>query len=209
MKIVGILPDKRKLIAVAILLGLILFFGGAKYYQLRLDAVRVENQVSVEQEAEESAENEPVKNEEEKLELLAVHVVGAVEKPGVYMLADDKRVNDAVQLALPTSKADLSQINMAAFLEDGKQIYVPAYGEKKVAVSAVQRIGENSSGLINLNTASPSELDRLPGIGPALAERIIAYREQYGLFDAIEDVTKVSGIGPSLLEKIRSKVTVR
>lgn len=203
------LPDKRKLIAVAILLGVILFFGGAKYYKMRLDTVRVETQVSIEQETSEPAEKEPVKNDEEELELLAVHVVGAVEKPGVYMLTRDKRINDAVQLAQPTAKADLSQINLAALLEDGKQIYVPGFGEKRTATTAVQRIGENNSGLINLNTASSSELDKLPGIGPALAERIIAYREQHGSFAAIEDITKVSGIGPALLEKIRNKITVR
>lgn len=212
----GMSLDRRKLIAVAILLGVILFFGGAKYYEMRLDTIRVETQPSIEQETEktegtEGTEGTEIANGEEPPELLTVHVVGAVEKPGVYILEEDKRINDAVQLAIPTDKADLTQINLAAFLEDGKQIYVPAKGEKRDSFVASYRLGEqnNSNTLINLNTAMSSELDSLPGIGPALAERIIAYREKNGPFGSIEDITKVSGIGPSLLEKIRNKVTVR
>lgn len=212
----GISLDRRKLIAVAIVLGVILFFGGAKYYEMRLDTIRVEIQPSSWQETEktegtEGTEGTETANGKEPPELLSVHVVGAVEKPGVYVLEKDKRINDAVQLASPTDKADLTQINLAAFLEDGKQIYVPAKGEKRESAAVSYRLGEqsNSSTLININTAGTSELDKLPGIGPALAARIIAYREKNGPFGSIEDITKVSGIGPSLLEKIRNKVTVR
>ncbi|PKM87915.1 MAG: competence protein ComEA [Firmicutes bacterium HGW-Firmicutes-12] len=199
------ITDRRQIIAISILLGVIFFFGGVKYYEMRLDKVEVITEFTVEQEKEIEAE----KTLEETPALFAVHVVGSVEKPGVYLLEENKRVNDAVKLAVPTDKADLTQLNLAVLLEDGKQIYVPAQGENTSPSEALVRLGQQSSGLVNINTAAVGELDTLPGIGPALAGRIIDYRKKNGAFSSIEDITKVSGIGPSLLENIRNMVTVR
>jgi competence protein ComEA len=198
------IKDRRQIIAVSILLGVIFFFGGIKYYEMRLDEVEIKTEFTLE--TEEELESERMK--EETPALYAVHVVGAVENPGVYLLEENKRVNDAVQLAVPTDKADLSQLNLAVPLEDGKQIYVPIEGEVRSYRETVERLGEQSDGLVNINKASARVLETLPGIGPALAGRIIDYREKHGLFSSIEEITKVSGIGPSLLEKIRNKVTV-
>lgn len=200
-------PDRKQIIALAILLGVILFFGGVKYYELRLDKIEIHSEVAPEQESEDMetgvAETAPAR-------LLTVHVVGAVEKPGVYTLEEGGRVDDAVKLAVPTEKADLTQINLAVPLEDGKQIYVPARGETPAASENLNRIGTQAkSGPVNINTASSAELETLSGIGPALAGRIIDYRTKNGPFAQTDDLTKVSGIGPAVLNKIRSKITVR
>jgi competence protein ComEA len=150
-----------------------------------------------------------------------VHVVGAVQEPGVYTLAQGARVGDLVELAKPSEEADLSQINLAGFLEDASQIHIPKKGEKAQVVtspsgsSGVSGTGAGQSagagqgkGLININQATQKELETLPGVGPAYAARIIAYRESKGAFAKVEDLTKVSGIGPATLEKLRPYVTV-
>ncbi len=184
-------------------LGILIFFGGARYYEMRLDSVRFEASLAVEEE-ETRVEQQA---EDEALKLVSVHVVGAVEKSGVFTLAENKRVNDAVELAGVLPTADLSQINLALPLEDGKQIYVPAKGEKAAARSTFAS-AKQGDGNININTAGASELDRLPGIGPALAQRIIDYREKNGAFGSINDITKVSGIGPAMFEKLKDKIRV-
>lgn len=175
--------------------GILLFYGGVEYQAHRLNTLNLETTLVIE-------EKEEVKEEEKTKPMLIIHVVGAVENPGVYTLEEGKRVNDAITLAIPTEKADVSLINLAALLQDGQQIYVPKKGEE-VSKTTTYKVG-----LININTAGVNELDTLSGIGPALAERIIEYREKHGPFKSIDELTKVSGIGPVLLEKIRSKVTI-
>jgi len=192
--------SRKAQVIVTVGFGIIIFFGGIKYQQTRLNIIEIGPAVISEQEQTTPEEREP--------ELLSVHVVGAVEKPGVYTLEKGKRINDAVELAVPLAKADLAQINLAAALQDGKQIYVPQKGEKAPSTATSQRIGTGTTGLININTAGSGELEKLSGIGPALAGRIIDYREKNGPFVSIEDITKVSGIGPAILEKIKGKVTV-
>jgi competence protein ComEA len=145
-------------------------------------------------------------------------VVGAVQAPGVYALEQGARVRDVVELAMPSEEADLSQINLAGFLEDASQIRIPKKGEKvEVITSLSGSTGSSGSGagqsqkgngLININRATQKELETLPGVGPAYAARIIEYRDSKGYFTKVEDLTKVSGIGPATLEKLRPHVTV-
>lgn len=192
------LPLRLKVLIMAAV-GALMIYGGFQY------SVRIgqDKNIVITGEAAPIMEPEEV---EELPKLFTVHVVGAVEKPGVYTLEEGKRLDDAVKMAVPTAKADLSLINLAAPLEDGKQIYVPKKGEK---VDVVRNLTPTaSSGKININTAGAAQLDKLPGIGPALAQRIIEYRESKGLFEKIEDITKVSGIGNAMFEKMKSKITV-
>ena len=130
--------------------------------------------------------------------LLAVHVSGAVAEPDVlYYLPEGSRVADALETAggaLP--EADLSRLNLAALLRDGQKIQVPLREEA----------GE--SGPLNLNLATAEELERLPGIGAALAGRIVSYREKYGPFAEVEDLLNVSGIGEKLLAAIEDQICV-
>lgn len=139
---------------------------------------------------------------------LIVDVAGAVQQPGVYEFAEGDRVIDAIERAggsLP--KADLSLLNLAAPLADGTQILVPKAGPPVVGVPGGTTPGA-SGGLININSASETELETLSGIGEVLAATIVEYRTQNGPFASVEDLMDVSGIGPATLDEIRDQVTV-
>src|SRR5919109_4348471 len=138
---------------------------------------------------------------------LIVDVAGAVKRPGVYEFAEGDRVIDAIERAggaLP--KADLSLLNLAAPLTDGTQILVPKTGPAAPGGTDGTTVpGGSTSGLINVNTASATELEALSGIGEVLAATIVEYRTQNGPFTAVDELLDVSGIGPATLEEIRDQ----
>jgi competence protein ComEA len=139
---------------------------------------------------------------------LIVDVAGAVHQPGVYEFAEGDRVIDAIERAggqMP--KADLSLLNLAAPLVDGTQILVPNAGPPGTVAPGGATDG-TAGGLMNINTASATELEELSGIGEVLAATIVEYRDQNGPFATVDDLMDVSGIGPATLEEIRDQVTV-
>jgi competence protein ComEA len=139
---------------------------------------------------------------------LIVDVAGAVRQPGVYEFVEGDRVIDAIERAGGSlAKADLSLLNLAAPLADGTQILVPKAGPPVAGVPGGVGTG-SSGGLINVNTASETELETLSGIGEVLAATIVEYRTQNGPFASVEDLMDVSGIGPATLDEIRDQVTV-
>ena len=138
---------------------------------------------------------------------LIVDVAGEVRKPGVYEFAEGQRVIDAVNEAGgPTGKADLSSLNLAAPLTDGTQVFVPS--SASAAGAQVGTGATGGTGLININTASATELETLSGIGEVLAAEIVSYRTENGPFASVDELDEVSGIGPATLEDIRDQVTV-
>lgn len=140
-----------------------------------------------------------------------VHVTGAVGAAGVYELPLGARVDDAIRVAGGlVGEADEAALNRAQVLVDAQQVYVPVVGEALPAAGAPGggAAGGGAPGLINVNTASAAQLEELPGVGPALAGRIIEWRESRGRFSSVEDLLDVPGIGPAILEKVRSQVTV-
>lgn len=145
---------------------------------------------------------------------VAVHIGGAVKSPGLYYLPADSRVADAIQIAGgTTSDADLDAINLASKVADGSKILVPSKVRRlneSTAEETLQSESSESSNTkkININTASAKELEELPGIGPALANRIVSYRETNGPFKSIEDLKKVSGIGEKRFEAIKDLIVV-
>jgi competence protein ComEA len=140
--------------------------------------------------------------------ILIVDVAGAVRQPGVYEFAEGDRVIDAIERAGGSvPKADLSLLNLAAPLVDGTQILVPKAGAV-ASGSPGGAPGTSTTGLININTASATELETLSGIGEVLAATIIEYRTQNGPFVSVEDLMDVSGIGPATLDELRDQVTV-
>ncbi|WP_255491558.1 ComEA family DNA-binding protein [Actinotalea sp. JY-7876] len=139
---------------------------------------------------------------------VVVHVVGQVAAPGLLELPAGSRVADAVDAAggaLPS--ADLTALNLAREVTDGEQVVVPAPGET-VAVPQGTGGGSSQPGPLDLNRADLAALDELPGIGPVLAERIVAWRDEHGPFTTVEELAEVPGIGPSLLADLRELVRV-
>ncbi|QTL48952.1 MULTISPECIES: helix-hairpin-helix domain-containing protein [Priestia] len=143
-----------------------------------------------------------------------VDIKGAVQKPGVYQLPKDARVKDALaQAGGATKEADLRQLNLASKLQDEMAVYIPAAGEEIPPSSPVSSISSsgtsNDQPLVNINTANTDELQTLNGIGPSKASAIVSYREENGLFQTVEDLGQVSGIGEKSLEKIKAQITVQ
>ena len=153
---------------------------------------------------------------------IAVHVIGAIPRPGLYEFSEGARVQDAIDAAGGLlASADSNALNLAALLEDGQQLDVPYEGGQDPETTtnsfdlpgSTEEPTDNSSDtsnteLVNINTASLEELDSLPGIGPTTAQKIIDYREENGPFSVIEDIENVSGIGPSTFENIKDLITV-
>ena len=136
---------------------------------------------------------------------VVVYVSGAVASPGVLTLPASSRVIDAITAAGgATPEADLESINLARILVDGEQIRVGVVGESPPSASA--GTGTAAQACVRLASATETELQTLPGIGPALAQRIISYRATHPRLTSVEELDDVPGIGPSLIEKIRPGV---
>lgn len=150
---------------------------------------------------------------------LRVFVNGQVVNTAVYELPPGSRVEDVLTAAGGfTDEANTAVVNLAQPLADGDQVYIPAVGEevslppvitaKSSTVSNEDLADTHSGGLININTATMEELDSLPGIGPSTAQKIIAHREEQGLFTSIEGIMDVSGIGEAKFGQIEALITV-
>lgn len=135
---------------------------------------------------------------------LYVHVSGAVDRPGLYRLDSGARVVDAVTAAGGfADDADRSAINLARPISDGEQLHIAVVGEAPETGAPVAGVGR-----VNLNTADAAALDTLPRVGPAIAERIIAWREANGRFTSVDDLLSVPGIGEKMLAGLKDLVTV-
>jgi competence protein ComEA len=178
----------------------------------------------------------PVRVERAAPSPVLVHVAGAVRRPGVYRLRAGARIDDAVARAGgPTARADLGAVNLAAKVEDGRQVVVPERPPRGGAAAgapppggagaAAGAPGAGTAGAggagggaaaggagpgvpLNLNTATLEQLQTLAGVGPATAQKILEYREQHGGFGTVEDLANVPGIGEKRLASLREQVTV-
>ena len=149
---------------------------------------------------------------------VVVHVIGAVAAPGVQRLPTGSRVIDAVEAAGGAAPdADLARVNLAAVLVDGQQVVVLRPGEAPPEVVAAAPATPGSpdaggaagaGGPVDINRASPTELEELPGVGPATAEAIVSHRDENGPFASVDDLLDVRGIGEAKLEQLRDRATV-
>ncbi len=156
-------------------------------------------------------EKESIKEQETKA-VFFVHVCGQVKNPGVYQLEEDARIYDAVQLAGGmTEEACEEAVNLAKKVTDGEQIWIPdrAEAEKMVSENGSLKEKQTESGLVDLNYATKEQLMTLTGIGEARAKDILAYREEHGGFQTIEDIMKVPGIKDAAFAKIKDEIVVR
>jgi competence protein ComEA len=146
-----------------------------------------------------------VRSERAVASKLFVHVVGAVRRPGLYRLREGSRVADAVVRAGGLARsADPALVNLAAPVGDGQQVVVPF---KVVAGQpGSQSAPAAPTGPVQLSTATPEQLDELPGIGPATAAKILQYRDEHGPFRSVDDLDAVPGIGPTRVEQLRELV---
>ena len=145
---------------------------------------------------------------------VVIDVKGQVMTPGVYTLPFDSRVLDAIQQAgglLPT--AEEKALNLAAKLVDEMVIYVPAIGETDGPIlptaSPTSKESQSSSSLVNINTADETTLTTLSGIGPSKAKAILTYRDENGLFQSIDEIKDVTGIGDQTFENLKDFISIK
>jgi competence protein ComEA len=161
---------------------------------------------------EKTMQVEEKKKEEKKSSPIFVDVKGAVAHQGVYEVQETARVKDVIALAGGfTKEADQTKVNLAAKVHDEMVVYVPKIGEEmsSMVIAISKNSANNGDEKININTASLEEIQELDGIGPVKAAAIIAYREENGPFQKVEDLLNVTGIGEKSLEKIKEQVIVR
>lgn len=171
----------------------VLFFKTGKFHQVKPELVKAEPQ------------------KDAKVEVITVHLAGAVFQPGLYRTKKDSRVGDVIQKTDLMIQADISHINLARRVSDGERILIPfksgaASPQVEGSSLSINKVGDG--GFINVNQASVSELLNLPGIGEVLARRIVECRSQFGAFKNKEELKKVKGIGEKRLEKIRDLIVV-
>lgn len=165
-------------------------------------------------------ENNSNEQQLEKNENIIVHVSGAVNKEGIVELKNNSRIIDAIDKAGGLKdEADITNINLAYIIEDGMKIHIPSKEEKESTiivesnidsgtVEQSNEIKSNNNKKININTATKTDLETLPGIGESTALKIIEYRKEKGKFKLIEDIKQVNGIGENKFNKIKELITV-
>ena len=179
-----------------------------------------------------SEENE---TKEEKVDItkkIMVYITGEVKNPGIYELEENSRIKDVIEEAGGLKEtADITDINLATILQDEDKITIPTKDKKMEEKQNTERIqsnkqsktteksqnttsistnttGKNQNTKVNINTATQTELETLPGIGPSTASKIVSYRKENGKFKSIEEIKKVNGIGESKYKKIKELIKV-
>lgn len=194
--------------------GLYYFYGNNFEEAAPTQAISGADDVLSSEKSEEENKN-PADNPEEPVKIM-VDVKGQIKQPGVYLSTPGERVIDVISRAGGlTDQADQSQVNFAEHLQDEMVIYIPAQGEVGLTAPGVGGGSLSTSGAqgtnqsrININKADETELENLPGIGPAKATAIIEYRNASGPFKAIEDLKNISGIGDKTFEKLKELIDV-
>ncbi len=219
------LNKKQKIILIIILVCMLLLIAYYIFFKLNTFNYNANYGDTISEETMlENNDSEDSLSEDETSEStnILVHVSGCVKNNKVVTLPEGSRINDAIEAAGGLTKdADLTNINLAYILEDGEKIYIPKIGEIADATADTNSLISSSTNLnsslssssktqkININKASQSELETIPGIGPSTALKIINYRNENGKFNSIEDIKKVSGIGNAKYEKMKEYITIK
>lgn len=204
------LSTKQKILLYTIVAIIILFIVYYVYNKQENQDLTITNEIDSNIEAESSLQ---------EINMIIVHITGAINKQGIVELKQGSRIADAIEKAGGSLEtADLDKVNLAYVLEDGQKVYIPKIGDE---IEVFEYITEGSGNnviiddedkrddtQININKASQTELELLPGIGPSIALKIIEYREENGKFDNIEDIKNVTGIGDSKYNNIKDKICV-
>lgn len=205
-----ILNKKQKIIVVILVTVMLVVIG---YYIIRktekYDYSEIEKVSNIMEENKEVLDDNVVEDK------IIIHITGEVEEGGVIELEKGARISDAIEEAGGiTEEADLSNVNLAYSLSDGQKVKIPNINEKTEEVIIEEKAGENiiieenksKEEKVNINKATQTEIETLPGIGPSTALKIINYRKEHGKFEHIEDIKNVSGIGDSKFENIKEYI---
>lgn len=217
------LSKKQKIIFFIILSIMIIFIIYYIYSTLYKDEFSFYNSNFINNDlVETNIEDKNISSENSTDNSIIVYICGAVKESKVITLPENSRISDAIDaVGGLTEDADLTNINLAYILEDGEKIYIPQKGEEpqneaSTASSSVQSSSYSNysatstkSNKININKATQTELETIPGVGPSTALKIIEYREQNKKFSSIEDIKNVSGIGNAKYEKMKDYITVK
>lgn len=220
------LNKKQKIILIIVT---IIVMVGIGYYMYVKDNVNVENDkedLEIEQQKIDNNENNVDSNKNDNLNII-VHISGAVNKEGVIELKENSRIADAIEKAGGLKdNACMDEINLAYKLEDGMKIHIPTIEEQKNEnikeesnnyIEKNNIVGDTNTNSnkqskqttkVNINKATQTELETLPGIGPSIALKIVNYRKENGKFKSIEDLKQVNGIGDSKFNKIKNLITI-
>lgn len=216
--------NKEKIIGALVLFMLLIVFLIVGYYTTQPKSLSQKEVEEIFVDVKSNKENKDIvtKTSLEKKEgtsnvkNIIVEIKGAVKKPEVYTLPQGSIVKDLINEAGGLSQdGDISKVNQATKLNDGQCIMIPSKSEgtsnnnfqQSVVINSVQSSSGDSM-LVNINTATKEDLEKLPGIGPAMAQRIIDYRDKVGNFNSIEDLKKISGIKDATLDKFKDKITL-
>ena len=217
------LSKKQKIIFFIILSIMIIFIIYYIYSTLYKDEFSFNTSNFIDNDlVETNIEDKNISSENSTDNSIIVYICGAVKESKVITLPEDSRISDAIDaVGGLTDDADLTNINLAYILEDGEKIYIPKKGEElqneaSTVSSSVQGSSYSNysatstkSNKININKATQTELETIPGVGPSTALKIIEYREQNGKFSSIEDIKNVSGIGDAKYKKMKDYITVK
>ena len=198
---------------------IIVYYIYSNYFELFIGK---DNFMDSMEDKKENTEENLVSKEESKEAFIIIHISGAVKKDGIVQLKEGSRVADAIEKAEGLNdNACIKDVNLAEILEDGVKIYIPTveeYNENKEEKSVSnnynkietknETINEKRNIKVNINTATQSELETLPGIGASIALKIITYRKENGKFKNIEDIKNVSGIGESKYKNIKDLINI-
>ena len=210
--------EQKKMILIGLIVFIVLFVGIIIFHSINgEDELLIQNEVN-EKDITNNINEESFVSEKG---YIIVDVVGEVNKPGVVKLKEGSRIIDAINAAGGTTlNADTSMINLAYIIEDGVRIKIPKVGENLnetineevpegiIMDGAIKESNDSSKTKVNINTASVEKLMTLPGVGEAVALKIVEYRQEHGKFKSIEDLKKVSGIGESKYKNIYELVTL-
>lgn len=188
---------------------------GAVIYKISPD---IKDDVYVISESEENKKEAIIDNidyqerDNEELKNITIFISGEVNNPGVVTIEGDKRLSDAIkELGGVTDDADLNRINLAMKIEDENHYIIPKVGEISVSNENINGITQESiseNAKVNINIATIEELDTLPGVGEATANKILNYREENGMFKSIEEIKNVNGIGDKKYIDLKDKICI-
>lgn len=209
--------NKKILFIIIIISGII--YGVFNYFTQNKNKENLEN---ISQDIIINNQTENTTEENNNQEKIVIHITGAICNEGIYELEENSRIVDAVKMAGGLKEeADLKQINLAYVLEDGMKINIPSKNDNsneninntenyitKEKLNSSNNTNSAKTSKININSATQTELETLPGIGPSTALKIINYRKEKGKFNKIEDIKNVNGIGESKFNKIKEFIKI-